>query len=951
MAGKWQLDSINSAAERESGLPQVQLTSPGDAGAAFFPSQSPKTPLYTPNYFGKLALNNSLLSGQSPQCSIDVNGEPAPAARLPATRFLQAERWGSVAGEPGGLLAGTAVATPDGMVAADSIAIGDLVLTLAGSAWPVKWVGLQRQSAAVLAANPQLYPIRVRQGALGGGVPHRELVMAPGQILHVDGVLVACAALVNGVTILQDRTPGDRIYYQIELERHDLILTEGAALGSYLDDGSRAQLQNAADYDTLYARGVRLPARYCAPLLPEGATLEALRHRLASLATDTGVAAPVGALRGSLDEVSRARIIGWARDEADPDRPVRLLVLDDGVVIGRVVANRHRPDLAQAGLGSGRHGFELALPGGLSPLIRHVISVQREDDGQDLPHSPWVQEIAVAAPVMVLSPGGLTGEHYRGNLDAVSRTQICGWVQDKAVPDRPIGLQILDNGAEIARVLANIYRPDLEQAGFGTGWHGFDVSLPAGLSPVIRHVIQVKCEADGSELPGSPFVLEPADSFDLALEAAVAQAVTSLDSTAAQGRALSFLVAQTDRLLQRRADADGQRAVRKLQQQFQRRWTPAGPALHEPGLRALVIDARAPVATRDAGSQAVLSHMRALQRLGYVVSFVAADEMIPPDPTAADLAGRAITVCGGPFYASVEDVLRRQAGCFDLVYLHRGAIAARYLALARNFQPEARIVYSVADLHHARMERQAAVEQRPDLQAGVTRMRVAECSAAWSADAVITHSTVEMALLREDVPDVAIHHVPWDVPVRQTQIPFAARSGVAFIGHYGHPPNADAARWLVESVMPLVWAVNPAITCSLVGSAMPPSVQELARPGVVALGHVADLGADVFDQVRLTVAPLRYGAGVKGKVLESFAAGVPCVMSEVAAEGIDLPAALRNLVGRDAAGLAALMCRMHANRTANAVAAKAGVEMISTGFSAALVTAALGGAVGARMRG
>ena len=765
------------------------------------------------------------------------------------------------------------------MVAAESLGVGDLVLTQAGSAWPVKWVGLQRQSASVLAANPQLYPIRVRQGALGAGVPHRDLLLAPGHALHVDGVLVACAALVNGVTILQDRTPADRVYYQIELERHDLILAEGAALGSYLDDGSRGQLHNAAEYDALYPRGHRLPVRYCAPLVTEGAPLEAVRRRLVSDAAKISIPEPAGALLGSLDQVARDRIIGWARNAGAPNIPVRLLVLDDGVVIARIVADQHRPDLAQAGLGSGRHGFELTVPGGLSPLVRHVIAVQREADGQDLPRSPWIQEVGAAAPVLTLPASSMTGGSCIGHLDMVSRTRICGWAEDKAAPDRPIGVQILDNGVEIARVLANLYRPDLEQAGFGTGWHGFDVTLPAGLSPVCRHVIQVKFEADGTDLPGSPFVLEPADAFDPALEATVAKAVASLDSASAQARALAFLVAQTDQLLQRRGDADGQLVTRRFQQQFRQRWTPGSPALHEPGLRALVIDARAPVATRDAGSQAILSHMAALQRLGYAVSFVAADELTPPDTTARALADRAISVCGGPFYASVEDVLRRQARCFDLVYLHRAAIAARYLALARNFQPQARIVYSVADLHHARMERQAAVEQRPDLQAEIGRMRVAEYSAAWSADAVITHSPVEMAMLRAAVPHGAIHHVPWDVPARATTVPFTARSGVAFIGHYGHPPNADAACWLVESVMPLVWAVNPAITCSLVGSVMPPSVQALARRGVAVLGHVADLGADVFDRVRLTVAPLRYGAGVKGKVLESFAAGVPCVMS------------------------------------------------------------------------
>ena len=97
--------------------------------------------------------------------------------------------------------------------------------------------------------------------------------------------------------------------------------------------------------------------------------------------------------------------------------------------------------------------------------------------------------------------------------------------------------------------------------------------------------------------------------------------------------------------------------------------------------------------------------------------------------------------------------------------------------------------------------------------------------------------------------------------------------------------------------MPLVRQTNPAITCLLVGADMPDPVRRLAGPGVEVVGRVGDLGEQVFDRVRLTVAPLRFGAGVKGKVLDSFAAGVPCVMSEVAAEGLVLSPVLRALVG------------------------------------------------------
>jgi glycosyltransferase involved in cell wall biosynthesis len=488
----------------------------------------------------------------------------------------------------------------------------------------------------------------------------------------------------------------------------------------------------------------------------------------------------------------------------------------------------------------------------------------------------------------------------------------------------------------------------------GEGRYGFDVAIPGGLSPLTRHVIQVRRETDGAEVPGSPAAIEAADAFDADWQRAIARAVAAVQADGSRERVLSFIMAQADRLLQQRADSEGHRAERLAHHRFRRRWGPMSEAcphdvalVADPTLRALVIDARIPVAGRDAGSQALLSHMRGLRRLGYAVSLVAADEMAPDAAAAAVLDTAGVSCCAAPFYGSAEEVLRRQADCFDVVYLHRADIATRYLGLARRYMRRARILYSVADLHHVRLERQAAVEARPELLAASRRARLEECVAAWSADAVLTHSAEEAEMLRRAVPEASVYRVPWEVPVRVAGTRLAARRGVAFIGGYGHAPNVDAARWLVEEVMPLVWRDDPSISCLLVGSDMPDAVRRLAGPGVEVLGHVADLGS-VFGRVRLTVAPLRYGAGVKGKVLESLAAGVPCVMTPIAAEGLDLPVSLRALVAEDAVGLAGLICRLHGDEATHGEAVGAGLALIREYHTEAAVVAALQQAVEGR---
>jgi glycosyltransferase involved in cell wall biosynthesis len=279
-----------------------------------------------------------------------------------------------------------------------------------------------------------------------------------------------------------------------------------------------------------------------------------------------------------------------------------------------------------------------------------------------------------------------------------------------------------------------------------------------------------------------------------------------------------------------------------------------------------------------------------------------------------------------------------------VVYLHRASVASRYLTLARTYAPRGRVIYSVADLHHVRLERQAAVEERPELLAVSRRLRLEEYRAAWAADAVITHSGVEADMLRRAVPEANVHVVGWDLPLGKRRAPFASHQGVAFIGNYQHAPNVDAAQFLVEQVMPLVWQIDPAIPCRLVGHAMSDAVCNLARPGVEIRGHVEDLASDLFGQIRLTVAPLRYGAGLKGKVLESLAAGVPCVMTPVAAEGLALD---ETLVGADAASLAALIVQLHGDEKQHRAAVRAGLALMRRDYTAEAVTEGLRAAVGA----
>jgi glycosyltransferase involved in cell wall biosynthesis len=267
------------------------------------------------------------------------------------------------------------------------------------------------------------------------------------------------------------------------------------------------------------------------------------------------------------------------------------------------------------------------------------------------------------------------------------------------------------------------------------------------------------------------------------------------------------------------------------------------------------------------------------------------------------------------------------------------------LKLARQYF-DAQIVYSVADLHHVRLKAQAELDRdhAPDLMREAQRVALQELVAVLAADRVITHSQAEADQLRQ-IPSIMaqdkIRVIPWSVPCAPVRKSFAERSGLVFVGGFGHAPNVDAARWLVTDIMPLVWQEAPDIRCLLIGSGMSDALRrELQSPRVDVLGRVERL-SDAFEQVRLTVAPLRFGAGLKDKVLRSMAAGLPCIGTSEAFTGMqELPAAITSICRRDSVpDLATAIVRLHRDETANASCSQAGLNFIRACYNETRVDA------------
>jgi hypothetical protein len=281
---------------------------------------------------------------------------------------------------------GTRLATPDGPRPVETLRIGDPVLTHGGAIRPIRWLGHRAYPAALIRRQPQLRPVRLAAGALGGGLPRRRLDLSPLHAVLIDGVLVPVAALVDGRAIT--RAPiAATAYVHVELESPDILLAEGAPAESYVDCDNRAMFDNARDYRSRYRDDPPGRWNFPAPRVEEGWALRAIQERLAGATTGattgTTTGAPPGPLRGHIDVLSRDRLEGWAMDAAHPAEPIELELIAAGRQLGCLLANRYRIDLDRAGQGRGRCGFTADLPE-LDAGARASLALIRLSDGARL---------------------------------------------------------------------------------------------------------------------------------------------------------------------------------------------------------------------------------------------------------------------------------------------------------------------------------------------------------------------------------------------------------------------------------------------------------------------------------------------------------------------------------------------------------------------------------------
>jgi GT2 family glycosyltransferase/glycosyltransferase involved in cell wall biosynthesis len=364
-------------------------------------------------------------------------------------------------------------------------------------------------------------------------------------------------------------------------------------------------------------------------------------------------------------------------------------------------------------------------------------------------------------------------------------------------------------------------------------------------------------------------------------------------------------------------------------------------------LRILVVHSELPLHDRHSGSLRLFRLLELLAAEGHAITFLArcgiGQERYTAQLTAlgidvlpldrARLRERGMRVAG-PDLDFAELCAR---GRFDVALLSFYELAEQYLPLLRRCSPLTRVVVDTVDVHWVRERRGAELSGDRRALAAAERTRERERAVYSAADALVAVSEEDAGVLRElapGVPVAVVSNVHAEVPGGDVGRPgFSARDGLVFVANFAHAPNVDAILDFHARIWPLVRAGLPDVALSLVGTDPPEAVRALASDPAIEVTGWVESTEPYLDRARVSIAPLRYGAGVKGKIGEALSHGLPVVTTTIGAEGMGLVDGSHALVADSAEGFAEAVVSLHSDGALWERVAEAGREHVRATLS------------------
>lgn len=303
----------------------------------------------------------------------------------------------------------------------------------------------------------------------------------------------------------------------------------------------------------------------------------------------------------------------------------------------------------------------------------------------------------------------------------------------------------------------------------------------------------------------------------------------------------------------------------------------------------LVIDHYVPTWDKDAGSKTTYQYIRMFLQKGYQVKFLG-DNFLHEEPYSTELEQMGVEILyGAEMQAGIWDWLKENQDMIDIAYLNRPHITVKYLDFLKE-NTKIKCIYYGHDLHFLREMREYRLTGDEKKKKDAEYWKNVELSVMRRADISYYPSEVEVAAIHELDPSIPVKAITAYVFDEKAKVErdFAKREGLLFVGGFAHPPNKDAVLWFADHIFPKIRAKLPEAEFYIVGSKADEEVLALGqRKGIRVLGFVSDEELTrLYQRCRIVVVPLRYGAGVKGKVVEALYHGAPIVTTSCGAEGI-----------------------------------------------------------------
>lgn len=301
----------------------------------------------------------------------------------------------------------------------------------------------------------------------------------------------------------------------------------------------------------------------------------------------------------------------------------------------------------------------------------------------------------------------------------------------------------------------------------------------------------------------------------------------------------------------------------------------------------LFIDEFMPEYNKNSGSRRIFELIKIFISLNFKVMFLANDGK-KSEPYFSELVNLGVHVIYPviPFrnpVTELSDIIEE----INIAWISRPELNIFYGPFIQRF-PAITWIYDTVDLHFVRIQREADLTKDPKLFKLAAETKNRELSIAKQADITVAITGTESETLKKASVDKVIVVPNIHEIVRPNTVqPFEKREGLLFIGGYDHTPNVDAVKWLVNEIMPELWKVIPSMNLTLLGSNPPQQILDYRSERIKVTGFIADV-SPYFEHSRVFVAPLRYGAGMKGKIGQSLEYGLPIVSTSIGVEGMGL---------------------------------------------------------------